>query len=448
MLEQSLIKGMLLKRLLFLVGTVAAMLLVAAPAFAPAFAQSSDPEATITGVIEPAAPTQEGPTHTITEASTGDVYGLFSDSEGVDLSQYEGLSVIINGIFQTQGNPLSSFDDPTDVPIYVTSVELLDVGPGPEEVSATGVLKDGLPADVLGDGTHSITDEATNTLYALRSAGADLDAYVDQPVTVYGALTPGEDLPNSNGIANSTLPSIDVTRIEPQEPADGDGPDTVADTVQVTFRLTLEGAIPENQIFGVDYPVEGQQPADVPLCTTDPAIVGPAGPLCEDGGVYEGVVEVPAGEPVEFAFQRFISGTGGVVESFYADTQTFTEDAVVEASYSYSSKEEPGQPSTGAEDSAPGNSPTTGDLPDGSISDQYGSTSDQYIDGVGTNPSTGGPSAGGSSSDTGSSADGSSAGPAAGVVSLLPDTGGLSLVALGLGLLLLGGGLLGYKFIR
>ena len=36
--------------------------------------------------------------------------------------------------------------------------------------------------DYVGDGTHSITDDSTNTLYALRSAGPDLDAYVDQPV--------------------------------------------------------------------------------------------------------------------------------------------------------------------------------------------------------------------------------------------------------------------------
>ena len=208
---------------------------------------------------------------------------------------------------------------------------------GGEEVSATGVLRAGLPADVLGDGTHSITDDSTNTLYALRSAGPDLDAYVDQPVTVSGTLTPGEDLPNSNGIANSTLPSIEVTGIEPA----GDGR---AETVRVAFRLSLEGTVPEGEVFGVDYPVGGQQPADVPLCTSDPATVGPAGPLCENGGVYEGGAEVPAGEPVQFAFQKFAGGENP--ENFYADTQTFTEDTVVEASYSFS--EEPAQPTTEA----------------------------------------------------------------------------------------------------
>lgn len=81
----------------------------------------------ITGALEPVfEQSAEGPTHTITETSTGDVYGLFSDSQGVDLSQYEGLSVAVYGTFQTQGNPLSSFEHPTDVLIYVTSVESLE----------------------------------------------------------------------------------------------------------------------------------------------------------------------------------------------------------------------------------------------------------------------------------------------------------------------------------
>ncbi len=65
---------------------------------------------------------------------------------------------------------------------------------GVEDVSATGVIFDGLPQDVGGFGTHSIEDEATGTLYALRSAGADLDSHVvGQRATVYGALTPGEE---------------------------------------------------------------------------------------------------------------------------------------------------------------------------------------------------------------------------------------------------------------
>ena len=93
------------------------------------------------------------------------------------------------------------------------------------ETAATGILRAGLPVDVVGEGTHSITDEATGTLYALRSAGVGLDAYVGQSVTVYGALTPGEDFPGSGGIASGTLPSIDVSRIEPTPGSPEEGHD-------------------------------------------------------------------------------------------------------------------------------------------------------------------------------------------------------------------------------
>ncbi|MGB3681506.1 MAG: hypothetical protein WA990_03365 [Rubrobacteraceae bacterium] len=99
----------------------------------------------ITGALEAvAAPAAEGPTHTITEASTGDVYGLFSDAQGVDLSQYEGQSVAIYGVFQTAGAPISDFEDPTDVLIYVTSIESLEPAPvePPSEAPAEPVTEE------------------------------------------------------------------------------------------------------------------------------------------------------------------------------------------------------------------------------------------------------------------------------------------------------------------
>lgn len=112
-----------MKTKLAILATALAIFLVAA---APSLAQSASEEATITGVIEPVAnPTAEGPTHIITEDITGDQYGLFSDAQGVDLTQSEGLFVTVSGLFQTLGNPLSDFDDPTEVPIYVTSVEII-----------------------------------------------------------------------------------------------------------------------------------------------------------------------------------------------------------------------------------------------------------------------------------------------------------------------------------
>lgn len=104
----------------------------------------------ITGALEAVAqPSVEGPTHTIAEASTGDVYGLFSDAQGVDLSQYEGQSVAIYGVFQTQGAPISDFEDPTDVLIYVSSIESLEPAPVEPPTEATTET----PAEIPGGGT-------------------------------------------------------------------------------------------------------------------------------------------------------------------------------------------------------------------------------------------------------------------------------------------------------
>lgn len=109
---------------------------------------------TVGGTLEAVAePLAEGPTHTITEDSPGDTYGLFSDAQGVDLSQYEGQKVTIYGIFQTAGAPISDFADPTDVLIYVTAVEPaapLPVGPTTE-----------IPEDVVGGGTTVVASPVT-----------------------------------------------------------------------------------------------------------------------------------------------------------------------------------------------------------------------------------------------------------------------------------------------
>ncbi|QIN77296.1 hypothetical protein GBA65_00830 [Rubrobacter marinus] len=141
------------------------------------------------------------------------------------------------------------------------------------QAAATGVLVDGLPQDVGGFGTHSISDEATGTLYALRSAGADLDSYAGQRVTVYGALTPGEDGSGEGDFgAGGTLPSIDVTRIEPAgDPAD-DG------EITATFELAVEGEPPTGTAF---FAGASQQVA---------ALEDPDG-----DGTYEGALTLPEG---------------------------------------------------------------------------------------------------------------------------------------------------------
>lgn len=112
------------------------------------------PLAAITGEIQALPePIPEGGTHTVTEASTGDVYMLWgggdSQTEGIDLSQYEGQDVTVYGVFQTMGAPISNFEDPTDVLIAVTSVEPLEaqpVEPPADELPDTG----GFPMAAIG----------------------------------------------------------------------------------------------------------------------------------------------------------------------------------------------------------------------------------------------------------------------------------------------------------
>ena len=152
-----------------------------------------------------------------------------------------------------------------------------------EQVSADGVLLAGLPADVGTNGTHSITDEASGTVYALESEAVDLDAYVGQQVTVYGTLTSG-DAPSGNlGFEGSgTLPSIDVARVQLVDgpPPPGPAPGT---TATFDFELTVKGGPPAGaRFFGV-VPAEGC--ISVPLADPD------------GDGVFTGSVDVPRFAP-------------------------------------------------------------------------------------------------------------------------------------------------------
>lgn len=141
-----------------------------------------------------------------------------------------------------------------------------------EQASATGVLRAGLPADVGGLGTHSISDEATGELYALRSAGADLDSYVGQQVTVYGALTPGKEGSGEEGFGGSgTLPSIDVTRVEPA------GGSIEGEEITATFELAVECEPPAGTTF---------------FASASQQTVGLEDP--DGDGVYEGSLTLPA----------------------------------------------------------------------------------------------------------------------------------------------------------
>ena len=79
-----------------------------------------------------------------------------------------------------------------------------------ESVMVTGSLEEaGVTTYMYG--THVIVDEQTGTFYALGSDVVDLDIYVAQRVTVYGALVPGYEY----GQVEGGPPLVDVTWVEP-----------------------------------------------------------------------------------------------------------------------------------------------------------------------------------------------------------------------------------------
>ena len=303
------------------------------------------------------------------------------------------------------------------------------------QVSATGVLVAGLPADVGTNGTHSITDQASATVYALNSETVDLDAYVGQRVTVYGTLTPGGTSSDEAGFeGNGTLPSIDVTRIEP---ADDSNPDPTTDTrATFDFELTVEGTPPEGARFFGAVPAEGC--ISVPLADPD------------GDGVFTGSLDVPRfapgpvpppdAEPVSLPVQIVHADSGAspcdpttVIRDFGtvpANDNTFRASTSFEGNGGGTTTPEPGN--GGGSDNGDSDSSGSGGSGNGDSDSSGGS---------------GGSGSGGSGNDTASS--GSPSGVTSGITGLLPSTGGgVALWVLGAGILLIGGGLLVRKLAQ
>ena len=303
------------------------------------------------------------------------------------------------------------------------------------QVSATGVLVAGLPADVGTNGTHSITDQASATVYALNSETVDLDAYVGQRVTVYGTLTPGGTSSDEAGFeGNGTLPSIDVTRIEP---ADDSNPDPNTDTrATFDFELTVEGTPPEGARFFGAVPAEGC--ISVPLADPD------------GDGVFTGSLDVPRfapgpvpppdAEPVSLPVQIVQADSGAspcdpttVIRDFgtvLANDNTFRASTSFEGNGGGTTTPEPGN--GGGSDHGDSDGSGSGGSDNGDSDSSGGS---------------GGSGSGGSGNDTASS--GSPNGVTSGITGLLPSTGGgVALWVLGAGILLIGGGLLVRKLAQ
>jgi len=90
-------------------------------------------------------------------------------------------------------------------------------------------------------------------------------------------------------------------------------------TVPVTFRLRLHGTVPAREYFGVDYPRGGASPEDLPLCTSEAQFIAraPGGyqRLCARDDLYTTTVRVPIGGAIHWAFYRFQTTTGRIVQS-------------------------------------------------------------------------------------------------------------------------------------
>ena len=313
------------------------------------------------------------------------------------------------------------------------------------QVSATGVLVAGLPADVGTNGTHSITDQASATVYALNSETVDLDAYVGQRATVYGTLTPGGTSSDEAGFeGNGTLPSIDVTRIEP---ADDSNPDPTTDTrATFDFELTVEGTPPEGARFFGAVPAEGC--ISVPLADPD------------GDGVFTGSLDVPRfapgpvpppdAEPVSLPVQIVQADSGAspcdpttVIRDFgtvLANDDTFRASTRFEGNGGGTTTPEPGNGGNTGDNEVPDNGGSGNN-----DSDSSGSSGGSNSSGSGSSGDSG--SSGGSDNDAAGS--GSPSGVTSGITGLLPSTGGgVALWVLGAGIVLIGGGLLVRKLAR
>jgi uncharacterized membrane protein YgcG len=313
------------------------------------------------------------------------------------------------------------------------------------QVSATGVLVAGLPADVGTNGTHSIMDQESATVYALNSETVDLDAYVGQRATVYGTLTPGGTSSDEAGFeGNGTLPSIDVTRIEP---ADDSNPDPTTDTrATFDFELTVEGTPPEGARFFGAVPAEGC--ISVPLADPD------------SDGVFTGSLDVPRfapgpvppphAEPVSLPVQIVQADSGAspcdpttVIRDFGtvpANDNTFKASASFEGNGGGTTTPKPGYGGNTGDNEVPDNGGSGNN-----DSDSSGSSGGSNSGGSGSSGDSG--SSVGSDNDAPGS--GSPSGVTSGITGLLPSTGGgVALWVLGAGIVLIGSGLLVRKLAR
>ena len=259
------------------------------------------------------------------------------DGDGVYTGSIEYAPGERDGIFILQGNGVSYGDDGAASPgapeivirdfgrtaiegdrTFSATASFGDEGAataGP--ISATGVVeKPGMTTYMYG--THAVTDERTGTPYALTSENVDLDAYVGEEVTIYGAPVPGY----GGGEVEGGPALLEVGEVTPVAGASGEA--------NVVFELSIEGEVPEDYSFYVENSVgEGGV-----ICTTDANVVEEAGyPECRPGDANKAEIPLPAGEPFDY---RVLRSRGTELSSFVLNegSEVAEEGLVVESSYS------------------------------------------------------------------------------------------------------------------
>ena len=173
-------------------------------------------------------------------------------------------------------------------------------------------------------GTHSITDEVGGELYALNSEDVDLDAYVGQRVTVFGASVPGYE----DGQVEGGPPLFYVTRVAPMGgPAPGS-------SATFTYELAVECEPP----VGAEFLGFTATESLVTTPLTDP----------DGDGVYTGSQTVPRfapggpSEPITISPVRIVQGpptASGPLGPEYRIIEDFgavvAEDRTLSASVSF-----------------------------------------------------------------------------------------------------------------
>ncbi|MDP9350718.1 MAG: hypothetical protein M3P51_04155 [Chloroflexota bacterium] len=174
------------------------------------------------------------------------------------------------------------------------------------------------------------------------TAGSDniFDNELNESATVYtsaGNVTPTCEEAAGIGVGLGDGDEVTIGE-DDQDDQQDDQQQTDNQTVTKTFELTLNGDVPEGEVFRVFLDIVpergGSNPAPVQLCG-GVDINGDPNPECEGNGtVYTGTTTFSVGTTLEYEFHRQ-SGLSGVDEIFAEGQETLNADMTNTAWYTF-----------------------------------------------------------------------------------------------------------------